>query len=144
MMKKEKIRSDKKMSKTIKISVCLAALMMILCVNCGSACADYGFSSSTKSDYGYEQAKKSDYGYVEATKPTDATNIGSTYVPDTQLNGNRDYYFCRNCGCNHHNSYNPNHYVNYQQQTQVQKNQPYHLDPKKGNPQALYQNFKNR
>gem|GEM_PF-994430 len=132
------------MSKTIKISVCLAALVMILFVNCGSAFADYGFAPSTKSDYGYGQTAKSDYGYVEASKTTDATNIGSTYVPDTTIYGNKDYYFCRHCNCLHHNNYNPNHYVNYQQTNQVQKNQPYQVNPKNGNPQNLYQMFKNQ
>ncbi|MGV8123516.1 MAG: hypothetical protein AB2L14_27500 [Candidatus Xenobiia bacterium LiM19] len=112
------------MSKTIKISVCLAALVMILSISSGNACADYGFTAGTKSDYGYEQTAKGDYGYVEATSNTDATNINVNRIPDYQLAGNKDYYFCRHCNCLHHNSYNPNNCYNYyyQQNSQIWRN----------------------
>jgi len=101
------------MSKMIKITVCLAALVMILSMNSGNAFADYGFTAGTKSDYGFELKTKGDYGYVEATSNTDATNINVNRIPDYQLAGNKDYYFCRYCNCLHHNSYNPNHYYDY-------------------------------
>lgn len=126
-----------KMSKTIKISVCMTALVVLLFTVCGSAYADYGFSTGAKSDYGFGQTANKGYGYVEAGQNTDATNINTTGIPESQLKENNDYYFCRNCNCMHHKSYNPNHYYNYIQQSQTHNSLQYDRSQRNVNTQTL-------
>jgi len=131
------------MSKMMKTAICLAALAIILWVSGGSAYADYGFTPSTKSDYGYEQATKSDYGYIEASKQTSATDIKMGYSPNIDY----PYYYSspnyNNTPYYYYNGYYPNPGINFIPNAQVPKNQPYQFNNKAGNPQNLYQMFKN-
>jgi len=137
------------MSKTIKISVCMTALVILLFTACGSAHADYGFSAGTKSDFGFGQTSNNGYGYVEARQNTDATNINASQVPESELRGNKDYYFCRYCNCMHHKSYNPNHYnqdqyCNSTRPAQVQNDLQYVRSQENGKTQTLHYMGKGR
>ena len=133
-----------KMSKITKTAICLAALAIILWVNSGIACADYGFSPSTKSDYGFEQTKKSDYGYIEASNHTSATDIKTGYSPNacyTYYYG-APYYYNSPYYCN--NGYYLNPGSNRYTAAQAPRSQQYQYNNKTGNPQTLYQMFNNK
>jgi hypothetical protein len=132
------------MSKMIKTAICLVTLVLVMWVNGTGAYADYGFSSGTKSDFGFEQAKKSDYGYVEASNHTSATDIKMGYSPN--MNYNYYYYnndYCQNCRCFHQNGHHPNNVYNNNNGARAQQNPQYQFNNKTGNPQTLYQMFKN-
>jgi len=136
------------MSKMIKTAICLVTLALIMWVSGGGAYADYGFSSGTKSDYGFEQAKKSDYGYVEASNHTSATDIKMGYSPSATYPYyyNNYYYnnnYCQGCNCFHPNGYHPNSQYNQRNGARAQQNPQYQFNNKTGNPQTLYQMFKN-